>query len=266
MPDVHEHYVTDDDQAGSADEPRLYERPRVLIFFDYACQFCYLDWPRFKRLREEHEADLFLVPYELRPTLPAQGVDIDQVGGRHSERVEEHMYRMARESGLALVLPDFVPNTHFALALGEYARDIGEEAHEAIHEAIFEAYNAHSTDIGDEAVLLRIAEDHAIDPDDVAAAFAEGRYDDRLHQFAHMALAFGVTATPSALICNELFIGSRPYQVLRESLERCLITEHNIAHHVAVVPHQHEAPPQTGSPEPSAEEVAEEGAPPSITR
>ena len=30
-------------------------RARVLVFFDYACQFCYLDWPRFKRLREAHQ-------------------------------------------------------------------------------------------------------------------------------------------------------------------------------------------------------------------
>ena len=48
--------------------------PRVLVFFDYACQFCYLDWPRFKRLRAEHDAELFLVPFELRPQLPDEGV------------------------------------------------------------------------------------------------------------------------------------------------------------------------------------------------
>lgn len=206
--------------------------PRVLVFFDYACQFCYLDWPRFKRLRKEHDVDLFLIPYELRPGLPSEGVDIGQIG-RHSEKVEDHMVRMAEEGGLELAFPDFVPNTHFALVLGEYARDLGPEAHEAIHEAVSEAYNARSLDIGSEAVLLQIAEDHALDRDDVAAAFAEGRYDERLHQFMHLSLSFGVTATPSALICNELFIGSRPYQVIKESLERCLIDEHSVDRMVA---------------------------------
>lgn len=207
--------------------------PRILVFFDYACQFCYLDWPRFKRLRAEHGADLFLVPYELRPTMPAEGVGIDQLGGHHSERVEEHMRLMAAEGKLDLVFPDFVPNTHFALALGEYARALGPEAHEAVHEAIFEAYSGRGEDIGREEVLLRIAEEHAMDPDDVALAFVEGRYDDRLHQFTHLALAFGVTATPAALICNELLIGTRPYRVLEESLERCLVTETNIAEQLA---------------------------------
>lgn len=205
--------------------------PRVLVFFDYACQFCYLDWPRFKRLRAEHDADLFLVPYELRPAMPAEGVSIDEFGGHHSERVQEHMLKMAAEGGLPFVFPTFVPNTHYALALGEYARDVGPEAHEAVHEAIFEAYSGHGRDIGKASVILDIAETHALDRDDVEAALLEGRYDERIHQFLHLALAFGVTATPSALICNELFIGSRPYRVLEESLERCLVTPETIEHH-----------------------------------
>ncbi len=210
--------------------------PRVLVFFDYACQFCYLDWPRFRRLRSEHEADIFLVPFELRPAMPPEGVSFDQVGHAHSEKVKEHMKRMAAEGGLELVFPDFVPNTHLALALGEYGRDIGPEAHEAIHEAVFSAYSGRGEDIGSEEVLLGIAADKALDTADVAAAFAEGRYDERLHQFYHLALGMGVSATPSALICNELLIGSRPYQVLADSLERCLVTEHNVATHLTVAP------------------------------
>jgi len=103
--------------------------------------------------------------------------------------------------------------------------------------------------------LLGIAADHAFDTADVAAAFAEGRYDERLHQFYHLALAMGVSATPSALICNELLIGSRPYQVLADSLERCLVTEHNIASHLAIVP----ADDSEGASRP-------EGEPPSIVR
>jgi len=225
--------------------------PRVLVFFDYACQFCYLDWPRFRRLRSEHDVDLYLIPYELRPSMPAEGVPVEQIG-THSEKVEQYMVRMAAEGGIEFVFPQFVPNTHFALALGEYARDVGPEAHEAIHEAIFSAYNARAEDIGREEVLLDIAEKHALDRDDVASAFAEGRYDERLHQFYHLGLSLGVTATPSALICNELFIGTRPYQVLEDSVQRCLVDEHNIAKLIGGTDEEAElaskAEPQEGAP------------------
>lgn len=207
--------------------------PRILVFFDYACQFCYLDWPRFKRLRAEQAVELFLAPFELRPNLPAEGVRMSDAGASHSERVREHMERVARDEGLPFLIPEFVPNTHFALALGEYARDLGPEAHEALHEAIFEAYSGHARDIGARDVVLGIASEMALDTADVAAALDEGRYDDRLHQFYHLALSFGVTATPAALICNELLIGSRPYEVLRQSVERCLLADHNIAEHLS---------------------------------
>lgn len=198
------------------------DRPRVVVFFDYACQFCYLDWPRHKRLRSEYGADLVLVPFELRPSLPPEGVHLADLGVAHSPRVEEHMLRMAEEAELPFLMPEFVPNTHLAMVLGEYARDLGPEAHEAIHEAIFEAYNGRGEDIADRDLLLRIAEEHALDPADVAAAFEDGDFDDRLHEFVHLALTIGVTATPATLVCNELHIGSRPYGVLEQSMKRCI--------------------------------------------
>ncbi len=206
-------------------------RPRVLVFFDYACPFCYLDWPRFKRLREEHDVELFLVPFELRPQLPEQGVPIEEIGGGHSEHVEEHMSRLARENDLPLTFPSFMPNTHKALALGEFGRDLGPSAHELVHEALFAAYNGHAVDIGDLEQVLRIANESGLDVEAAREAIQSGRYDERLHQFQHLALSFGINATPAALICNELLIGSRPYQVLEESLERCLVRASDLAAH-----------------------------------
>lgn len=203
-------------------------RPRILVFFDYACQFCYLDRPRFLRLREEHDADLFLIPFELRPQLPPEGTTIDAVGGHHSDHVVEHMKRMAQEGGLELAFPSFVPNTHIALALGEYARDIDEHTHERVHAAVFAAYNADELDIGRLDVVLDVAKAQGLDAEDVSAALSQGRYDERLHQFYHFALELGVSATPAAVICNELFIGTRPYQVLEESVRRCMITKEQL--------------------------------------
>ncbi len=199
------------------------ETPRVLVFFDYACPFCYLDWPRLKQLRAEHHIELFLVPFELRPDLPSEGVPVASAGAGHSERVEEHMRRMAAEGGLTFTAPSFLPNTHAALTLGEYARDMGPGIHESVHEAIFAAYAGESRDIGAVDEVLAVAREEGLDVGDVIDAIARGRFDERLHQFRHLALAMGVTATPAALICNELLIGSRPYQVLSRALERCVV-------------------------------------------
>lgn len=215
-----------EESSARTDVPAV--RPRVLVFFDYACQFCYLDWPRFVRLRKAHDADLFLIPFELRPQLPPEGTTIDAIGGHHSDHVVEHMKRMAAEGGLRLAFPAFVPNTHLALALGEYARDVDEPTHERVHEAIFSAYSADELDIGRLDVVLDIAKAQGLDVEDVSAALAQGRYDERLHQFYHFALDLGVSATPAAVICNELLIGTRPYQVLEESVRRCVVTKEQL--------------------------------------
>lgn len=207
--------------------------PRVLVFFDYACQFCYLDWPRLKRLRREHGAELFLVPYELHPELPSEGASLSGLGLGHSERVEEHMRHMAREGGLSLASPEFLPNTHLALALGEYGRDLGPEKHESLHEAIFAAYSGAAEDIGSRDVLFGVARANGLDAEDVARALGEGRFDERLRHFRELALSLGISATPAALICNELLIGTRPYQVLAHALEHCLVDEHSLEAHDA---------------------------------
>lgn len=224
----------DDHQHGhvaAAEEPVT---PRILVFFDYACPFCYLDWPRFKRMREEHDVELFLVPFELRPGLAAAGVPIEELGGGHSERVEEHMRSMAREGGLELAFPTFMPNTHHALALGEFARDMGPEVHEVVHEAVFAAYNGHAADIGDIDELARVARDCGLDAEEVRSVLSSGGYDERLHQFRHLAMSFGIAATPAALVCNELLIGSRPYAVLEDALRHCLVDEHTMAAQAAL--------------------------------
>lgn len=173
---------------------------------------------------------MVLVPFELRPGMPPGGFRVSaREVGDHSERVEEHLSRIAARDGFPFVSPSFVPNTHLALALGEYARDLGHEQHQAAHAAIFGAYFAQERDIGSRDVLREVARDLGYESHAVESAWDSGRYDDRLHQFRHLAVGLGLQSTPAALICNELVIGSRPYEVLKEALDRCLVTEDNVA-------------------------------------
>ena len=204
-------------------EHEILERPRVLVFFDYACPFCYVDQHRFDALEEdlELEFDIFLVPFELRPTMPEEGLDLSEAGTGHSERVDEYLERTAEKEGFPFSQPSFLPSTHRALVLGELARDHGDELHRTVHGAIFRAYFGDGLDIGSAEVLKDIAAGEGIDVDELEQAWGDGTYDERLHQFRHVAMHLGLDATPAALICNELFIGSRPAGVLREALEKC---------------------------------------------
>lgn len=199
------------------------ERPRVLVFFDYACPFCYVDQHRFDALEAEPDLDfdIFLVPFELRPDMSDEGVDLTETGTGHSERVDDYLERAAQKEGFPFSQPLQLPNTHRALVLAEAARDHGDALHRTVHAAIFRAHFGEGDDIGSPEVLLGIASEHGIEREEIEKAWEEGTYDERLHQFRHVAMQLGLDATPAALICNELFVGSRTAGVLREALERC---------------------------------------------
>lgn len=172
---------------------------------------------------------MILAPFELRPSMPPEGMQISALeAGGHSEHVEEHLNKAAERGGFPYSAPPFVPNTHLALSLGEFARDLGAEQHRSAHAAIFKAYFGEGRDIGKRDVLLEVATAVGFDAGEVEEAWDADRYDGRLHRFMHLGLGLGVTSTPAALICNELLIGSRPYEVLKKSVDRCLLTAENI--------------------------------------
>lgn len=179
--------------------------------------------------------ELVLVPFELRPEMPEEGYAMSelQASGHDSEHIEHHLFDIAAREGFEMTIPPFLPKTHKAFVLGEMARDRGPEAHMAMHHALFGAYFADGADIGTPDVLLEIARAEGLDPADVVRAWTEGTFDERLHQFRHVALHMGIASTPAALICNELLIGSRPYQNIQASLDRCLVTPENLEERAA---------------------------------
>lgn len=172
----------------------------------------------------EFDLDMMRCPLELRPEIPSEGHPPSTTHARseHTQRVTEYLLRQAAEEGAQMVIPDFIPNTHLAMALAEIGRDGGEELHAGLHAAIFSAYFEHAADIGRREVLLGIGERHGIPGGDVEKAWDDGEYDTRLSRFRKFALDLGVDSTPAALICNELLLGVRPYRILKEAVERCL--------------------------------------------
>ncbi len=178
-------------------------------------------------MNAEIDFEMVLVPFELRPEMPEEGWQVGELeAAGHSDRVSDHLHRLSEKEGFPLVLPDFLPNTHKALSVAEVARDEGDALHRLVHRGIFAAHFGEGLDIGDESILLAVAEDSGLDTQTVERAWRADTYADRLHQFRHVALQLGIDATPATLICNELLIGSRPTAVIRDALARCGVRVH----------------------------------------
>jgi predicted DsbA family dithiol-disulfide isomerase len=203
-------------------------RPQVLVFYDYTCVFCYTERVRLEKLAERYGAEIVPVPFELRPEIPLDGVSAAEHGLGHGERVETYLQNLSRREGFPLTIVDHVPHTHLAHVMGEVARDAGTDVLGTTQALVFEAYFGRGLDIGSREVLLEIAEAAGLEPEAVERAWRDGTYEDRLAEFKRFAHEIGVTATPSALVCDELLIGTHPYRELAEAAERCLqrVTAH----------------------------------------
>lgn len=189
-----------------------------------------MDQFRFLKLRDEMGVDLIGVPFELRPDMPDKGLSASRDGLSHSSRVEQRLIELAAKEGERMVLPDLIPKTHDAMVLAEMGRDRGEDVFWPLHMDIFREYFVAGRDIGARDVLIPVGVRHGIPEAEVVEAWDSGRYDERLHDFRHLALHLGIEETPSAIICNELLIGSRPYEVLRATVQRCLVRPATIEH------------------------------------
>jgi predicted DsbA family dithiol-disulfide isomerase len=127
------------------------------------------------------------------------------------------LQRRAADFGLPFEGPDMLSNSRLAILAGEAARDAGR--HHEYARLMFTAYFVHGENIGDLAVVLRVAERAGLDKAEVQAALAEERYADRLAANAAEARRWGVTGVPTFVV-NESYrvVGAQPLQVFREVL------------------------------------------------
>jgi predicted DsbA family dithiol-disulfide isomerase len=192
--------------------------------------------------------------------VPPEGWSAAARGLKHTERVEAFIFKQAAETGMPIrdPLPDMLPNTHAAIVMSEVARDAGHDTYRLVKDGIFTAYYGEGRDISDPEVLLDIARSAGLDPDGVRAAWGSEKYERRVHAMRHLALSLGISSTPASLVCNELLIGSRPYKLLAESLERCMLTRASIEN-AQVTGAGEERPHGAGSAS-----HADEGAPPAV--
>jgi predicted DsbA family dithiol-disulfide isomerase len=112
--------------------------------------------------------------------------------------------------------PAVVPNSLKALEVTELARDHG--LHEAVHDRLMHAYWSERADIGDEDVLLSLAEESGVDRGEAADALADGRYRTRIAAATREANLLGINAIPSFVLDNRLLlVGAYPHEVFERA-------------------------------------------------
>ena len=139
---------------------------RIDVVFDTVCPWCFIGKHRLERalrLRPEVRAEIRWRPFLLNPEMPADGLDWQL----HLERKFGSSYRIQRIHGAIAaageaegIAFDFnaiarIPNSVNSHRLIQWAAGTGRQA--ALVEAIFGAYFVRGQDIGNSAVLAKLA-------------------------------------------------------------------------------------------------------------
>jgi predicted DsbA family dithiol-disulfide isomerase len=182
----------------------------VEIWSDVVCPWCYVGTRRFSAAldRFDREVDVSYRAFELDPTVPPEGMDLDDYLARkfgNPAALDGMRGRLAHVG--AEVDIDFRwdgqrrVNTFDAHRLAVWAEDVGGAGvRAALEQRLFRAYFTDNDDVSDHAVLSGLAADADLDHRAAAEALAMGAGADRVRAEAAKATELGIGAVPTFVI------------------------------------------------------------------
>ncbi len=201
------------------------------IVSDIVCPWCYIGKARLQRALPEIDPSISIavrwLPFELNPTLPADGMPRAEYCERKFGSVERanqlyaRVAAAARQDGLAIAVERIArtPNTRAAHVLIALAEEAGLQ--DAIVDALFKAYFVDGRDIGDTTTLAEIATAAGLSVEQLAAALTDPARLGAIAAFEQAADEQGVTGVPSFLVNGRLlFSGAQDPITIARSLER----------------------------------------------
>ena len=131
---------------------------KIVVFSDYICPFCYIGFYRVEQLKKNYDVEVEWRPFEIHPETPKEGTDLNNLPypKEYLDMMKANIKRLADDVGISLKLSDKLPNSRLALYVSEFARKNGK--FEEFHKLVFDSYWKEGKDIGDQALLLALAD------------------------------------------------------------------------------------------------------------
>jgi predicted DsbA family dithiol-disulfide isomerase len=195
----------------------------IRVYSDYVCPFCYLaDFPLREAIRGKDVAVEWM-PFELRPeptpTLRPEGDYLQRAWS-------QSIYPIAARMGVTITLPPVSPqpHTHLAFEGYQFAKEKGKG--DAYNIRVLEAFFRDGEDIGDLAVLTRIAGEVGLDEGEYAEALRSRAYRDA-HQRAlrHAYEVERVDGVPLFVIGDRRLSGLQDRETLEDAIDAALANQ-----------------------------------------
>ncbi len=183
------------------------------IYFDYASSLCYVAKKVMEQLQGKLEIELLW-----------KGVQISRrhQGWKNGEMIGDEakgkIFRVARETGIELCVPDHWLDSSYALEGAEFAREHGkfQEYHDLVFAAVFEE----GQDIGSLPMLLGLAESIGLSTSALEHALTTGAFTAQVKEHEAEAATFGVAGYPTFMLGEFPLIGIQPAETMRLLIQR----------------------------------------------
>ena len=132
---------------------------KISVISDYICPFCFIGHKYLNYLREHYDLKIHWCFVEIHPDTPASGQSVAMLNysPEYWNSLMSNLHRLATEEGITLSEHTMTTNSRKALLLAEASKALGGEKFYPLHERLFEAYFVDGLNIGDEQVLIEIA-------------------------------------------------------------------------------------------------------------
>ena len=205
---------------------------RIDFVSDVACPWCAVGLNALERALErigpDIAVDLHFQPFELNPTMAAEGADAgDYLKAKYGmdDAQLAHNRSVIRERGVAVgfVFGDRlrVWNTFDAHRLLHWAGLQGADFQRALKHALLQAYHGEGRNPGAPELLVKLAAAVGLDAAEAAAVLSDGRYTDEVRAAEQAWQRAGIQSVP-AIVINEkhLISGGQPPEVFEQALRR----------------------------------------------
>jgi predicted DsbA family dithiol-disulfide isomerase len=193
----------------------------LIIVSDFVCPWCYIGLVEVEKLRERYDFAIRFAPFLLDPSTPPEGKP------RRRMTAPDDPLTPMEERALSLGIRfargrTMTSNSMLAHQAAEYAAGHAPwEVQHAFHRRMFRAYFEDLEDVGDRAVILRVAGEAGLDTGELAEALESGAYEQQVEDGLAFARSAGISSVPT-FIFEERYalVGAQPGEVFEHLLQR----------------------------------------------
>jgi predicted DsbA family dithiol-disulfide isomerase len=207
---------------------------RIDFVSDVACPWCAIGFSALERAlgrigADLGEIELSLQPFELNPTMPAEGADATEYltskYGMSPEQLAETRTRIAERGaaeGFEFGTRTHVWNTFDAHRLLFWAGEEGPPGSQrALKAALLSAYHGEGRNPGAHDVLLELAQHVGLPGDRAREVLERGEFADAVRQAERFWQEIGIHSVPAVIVDRKhLIAGGQPSEVFERALRQ----------------------------------------------